>query len=254
MIRNLKALGLALATVFAIGAVAASAASAAQGFLTSDGPVTLNGVETGAVGANQLTAFGIGVECPGSTYTGHKYNVTPHQFIPTHATTFTLTPDYNQPNCQLHGLTLTATVTMNGCDYVAHLGETNGPADTYNVTYDIVCTTSREDKTPEDITIEAWTAGESHNNAPVCVIHIPEQAGLIGGVAKDTTNGTIDLTGTVKGIHATETASTSHPSLCPGGTTENAKFDIDANITGRNEAGGSTEIGLSEEGETTSHV
>jgi type 1 fimbria pilin len=46
MIRNLKALGLALFALLALGAVAASTASAQvaeQGELTSDGTVTLTG-------------------------------------------------------------------------------------------------------------------------------------------------------------------------------------------------------------------
>jgi hypothetical protein len=248
MMRNLKALVLALTAVFALGAVSASAASAAQGWLTSDGPVTLVATETGAAGSNQITAFSVGDECPGSTYNGHKYNVTPHEEIPTHATTVTLTPEYNQPNCRLNGLTLKVTLTLNGCDYVLHLGETNGTADTYNVTYDIVC------PGPSVITTRMWTAGESHTNPPVCVIHVPPQTGFAGGVAKDTTNGTIDLTGTVKGISATETASASHPFLCPGGTTTIAKIDIDVNVIGKNAFNEATEIGLSEEGETTSHV
>jgi hypothetical protein len=44
---RLKTLGLALVAVFALSAVAASAASAQQGKLTSDGPVTLTITETG---------------------------------------------------------------------------------------------------------------------------------------------------------------------------------------------------------------
>ncbi len=55
MIRNLKALGLTLAAVFAMSAIAASAASAQQGTLTSDGPVTLYGTETGPAGSNAIT-------------------------------------------------------------------------------------------------------------------------------------------------------------------------------------------------------
>jgi hypothetical protein len=52
MIRNLKALGLALVAVFALSALAASAASAQQGvFTSSDGTAkTLIGTETGGLG------------------------------------------------------------------------------------------------------------------------------------------------------------------------------------------------------------
>lgn len=66
--RNLKALGLAAVAVLAFSAVAASAASAQQGKLTSDGPVTLTGEDTGV---NFFKAFGSEVRCPDSKYTGH---------------------------------------------------------------------------------------------------------------------------------------------------------------------------------------
>lgn len=50
MIRNLKALGLALVAAFAMSAVTTSVASAQQGTLTSDGPVTLKTNELGIAG------------------------------------------------------------------------------------------------------------------------------------------------------------------------------------------------------------
>ena len=67
MIRNLKALGLALVAVFAMSAMAASASSAS---VTSDGPFTLTGTETGGTETNYLEAFGLKTKCPGSTSKG----------------------------------------------------------------------------------------------------------------------------------------------------------------------------------------
>jgi hypothetical protein len=130
MIRNPKALGLALVAVFAMSAMATSAASAQQGELTSkpvEG-VTLIGSETGEAGSNALTAFGLRIECPQSTYTGHKYSETPHTLIPNGATTVTLTPDYKEENhnCRSFPGNFPMTVSMNGCDYVLHFGETTG--------------------------------------------------------------------------------------------------------------------------------
>src|ERR1044072_3755126 len=81
MIRNLKAPGLALMAVFALTAMAASTASAQQGTLTSDGPVTLIGTETGEPNDNSISMFGTTIRCPGSTHTAHHSNGSPHTTI-----------------------------------------------------------------------------------------------------------------------------------------------------------------------------
>lgn len=144
MIRNLKVLGLALAAVFAFSAVAASGAMAqTQGHLTSSTGVdfTLSGTEI-AGGLNVFTGpLGINVKCPGSTYTGHKYNVTPHEFIANGETTTTITPKY--VNC-VEGAS-PRTVNMNGCDYDIDDATTTGAVGgTYGVTVDITCPVGKE--------------------------------------------------------------------------------------------------------------
>jgi hypothetical protein len=250
MIGNLKALGLALVAVFALTAVAASAASAQQGKLTSDGPVTLKGTENPGT-VNATTMFGFTIKCPESTYTGHAYNVTPHTLIPNGATTFTITPHYKQTlgphaNCRATPGNFPVTIHMNGCDFVVHLGVTTTEPNTYGVTYDIVCPVGQE------ITKTIWTTDALHtaNAAPFCVIHIPPQVGLAGGHIKDTTNGTLDLNGTVEGITATRTNNTgpadTHTLLCPESTTHTAKFDINITVKGTNGVGEPTAIGISE--------
>jgi len=246
MTRNLKALGLALFAVFAMSAVAAQAASAANGMLTSDGPVTLTGTETGAAGANRITAFGTFFECPGSTGTGHKYDVTPHEFIPSGSTTFTLTPHIKQtngagePNCVGTAGT-SGTTDFQGCDYVVHAGETTGGvAGTYGGSLDVVCPTGKE------INWTIWFSKAQHiaePNNPKCVLHVPPQTGITGVHATDTGNGTIDLTGTLEGITATQTRNSI---LCPSGThTATLAVDLDVSVTGHNEAGEPTGISLS---------
>jgi uncharacterized protein (DUF1499 family) len=251
MTYKLKALGIALAAIFTIGVVVASAASAQQGVLTSDGLVTLTGTETG-VEANRLTAFGLFVECPGSTYTGHKYNVTPHTFISSGATTITISPKYKEktaegaPNCKASSGT-NATVDLNGCDYVAHLGQTT-PAEnkegTYGVTFDVVCPAGKE------ITVTVWLSENAHTtelSAPQCILHIPSQTSLSGAHATETGNGTIDLTGTIEGLTVKQTRNSI---FCPaggGGTSTHdpaGKFDLDVNVTGKNEFGEPTAITL----------
>jgi len=253
MIRNLKALGLALAAVFALSAAAASVASAQQGTLTSDGPVTLTGTETGA-SANRVTMFGAFAECPGSTGTGHKYTVesettaeekaklTHHVLIPSGATTYTLTPHLKQANenCVL-SLGWKATTDFNGCDYVTHIGQTTGGvAGTYGGTVDIVCPPGKE--------ID-WTlftnAADLTSGTVACVLHVKPQTGLTGAHGTDTGNGTIDITGTIHGIHITKTKPNNHTILCQNETTATAEFHIDATVTGHNAAGASTPISLS---------
>lgn len=246
MNRNLRALGLAMAAVFAIGAAAASAASAQQGVLTSEGPVTLTAVETGVSGSNAWTMFGLAFSCPESTYTGHKYNVTPHTFIPSGATTVTMTPVYKQvststgkANCRMSFGNFPATVDMNGCDYVAHLGETNGGADTYSLTFDIVCPAGKE------IVWTVFTTDTKHaENKLFCTMSIPPQTGLAGADATGTTNGYIDITGALEGIYVVKKNGGEDPLLCPAAETLSGKLDIDLTVSGHNEGGGETILGL----------
>lgn len=189
MIRNLKTLGVALVAIFAMSAVVASAASAVtEGQLTSDGPVTLLGTETGEPQDNSLTFNGKVLTCPGTTYTGHKYNVTPHELIPNGAKTVTITPHYR--NCVSSG-PIPVTVDMNGCDYVFHLGEKISEH-TYGITADIVCNGGGQ------ITITAFSS--SSHALKVCTQKVKTATGLTGLHVKHTTSPAddIDLTGTLE--------------------------------------------------------
>lgn len=233
MIRNIKVLGLALVAVFAFSAVAASAASAANGTLTSTGPVTLDGTEI-AGQLNALTEDGKTVECPGSTITGHKYNVTPHELIPSGAQTITLTPDYNQATCVAiePGVTRKATVTQNGCDYVLHLEETNGETDTYSSKVDIVCAAG------QSILVHVYFSS-SNENLEVCTITVGPQTGLTGAKVTDTTTGDLTVHGTLTGIHATRSG------VCGSASTTEDEFHINATVKGTNNLGEPTSISLS---------
>lgn len=250
MIRYLKVLGLALLAILAFNAIAASGASAQQGKLTSDGPVTLKATETGE-GANFWTVFNLKTICPGTTYTGHKVlshaettEGKKHELIPPGATTWTVTPHYKQDNHNCKVMNFPATIHMNGCDFVFHIGiTTGGIGDTYGLTMDIVCPPGKE------ITKTLWTTTEDHTNNPnnpFCVIHIPPQLGLAGPHVTDTTNGHLDLTGAFQGIKATRTASPTHPLLCPAGSTEAGKFEVDLTVSGSNSLGAPTPVSLSE--------
>jgi hypothetical protein len=245
MIRNLKTLGLALCIVFVMSAVAASAASAQQGTITSDGPLTITWSETG-VNQNYLKAFGLEIRCPGSTMIGHKGATTPHTAIPSGSTEITLTPTY--VNCIVAGLNWPMTITMNGCDYTLTVGETtpSGAADTYGVSTSLKCPQGQE------VTFEIWTPGK-HNgvNPPMCVIHLGEAGNQnkTGPHLTDTTQGglanDIDISGVFTGITATKTKSAEDPILCPHAHTAAWEWGIDATIKGDNAAGEPTGVGLS---------
>jgi hypothetical protein len=237
MIRNFKVLGLAVMAVLALSAVAASSASAQNGTITSTGNYKLTGTEI-AGKTTALTAFGLAVSCEGSTYTGYKFEVTPHTFIVNDVSTFTILPDYNQPKCKT--LAGPSTVDMNGCDYNAHLKQTTGNADEYFAEYSLVCPAGK------DVTVTNWfSAAEHAEGKEACVIHIAPQGPLSGGRVKDTTTGDLELTGPVKGIKAVETKDGLHALLCPAKETVAGELDLNVTVKADNEAGGSTSISLS---------
>lgn len=255
MIRNLKALGLALVAAFALSAITASMASAQQGTLTADGPVTPKTDQTGLAGTNAFTAFAGPnvIECSATVYTGHKVLTQAetaagkkHELIPVPATTITLTPHYGGTCTAKIGATaFPATFDLEGCDFVAHIGQTTGGVNgTYGVTLDVVCPTAHQ------IELIIWTNAASHASftTPMCVIDVKEQTGLAGAHITDNSPAADDdlsILGTVTNIHAQKTKTT-HPLLCPDVTTGTASLHIDATVTGFNAAGGKTDISLSE--------
>jgi hypothetical protein len=252
MIRNLKVLGLALMAVFALSAVVAAAASAQQGKITSDGPVTLIGDETGAATANALlVAFGSEIMCPGSTLTGHKVLTLAeteagkkHELIPNLSTTATITPHYK--NCHTFiPATKTMTVTMNGCDYVLHVGVTTAPLNTgtYSLTADIVCPVGKV------IEVHVYNSTD-HTKEVLCTLKVTPAVGLTGEAGQpmphvtNTAGGHFDITGTFAGIVV------HREGVClldgKGAETKNATFRVDQTVTGKNSLGGVTAVSVTD--------
>ena len=233
MIRNLKSLGLALAAVFALGAVAASVASAAeQGTLTAEGPVKLDLTETGAKGSssNAFTTFGAKTECFGSTYTGRKINSTEPISVP--ATTATVTPTYNQKECRAFSPETEATIQTNGCDFVFHIGNTSPAMNTegkYALTADVVCPGSEKLHLTEYL--------DATHTMSFCTTTIGPQMGLKGAIVRSTPAADdLDITGTFTGITAERTGTCTLDGH--GKKTTAAEWDIDTTVTGTNEGGG----------------
>lgn len=242
MTRKLKTLGLALMAVFAFGAVSASAASAQNGVLTSDGPVTLVGDETGELGANSLTAFGQNTRCPASTYTGHGVLTeedtekgAEHDYISSGAGSVTITPHYAECTTSSAFGRLGTTVDMNGCDYEFHLGETvAGQTGTYEIKATVIC--------PKDEHIQLTVFTGSHENTPICTSTITEDpAGYDGLHARDTGNNKIDIVGTIEGVVSHRTGGFG----CSDATEQNGVLHQDIVVEGRNASGETTEISLS---------
>jgi hypothetical protein len=234
MIRNLKTLGLALVAVFAFSAVAASAASAANGLLTSDGPATLDGTEI-AGQLNAFTFFGGETKCPGTVTTGHEVGSTTNG-VPSGSSTVTITPDFNEANCVdiLSGSSHKATMTMNGCDFVLHIGPTTAAMDTYSTTTDIVCPAGAS-------IIKDIYFAVSNENLKVCEITIGPQTARSGGTIKDTTTGDLEVHGTYTNISASQTGAG-----CIGGsTTTTGELHMNKTFKGTNAAKENTNISLS---------
>jgi hypothetical protein len=235
MIRNLKALGLALVAILAMSAVAASAASA-QGKLTSDGSVTLRGSITPATQnpeTNALTAFGAVTHCENVLYTGHKLTETPHKILPVPATQVTITPHYGTCRSEAFGISFPTTVDMNGCDYQFNLGATTGGvAHTYGVSAFVKCPAGA------DIVVTVFTPSSEHLSPgeAFCQNKITEKTTAYTGLhATDLTNGHIRIQGTVGGIEAHK-QDAPHPNgffPCPPETTANAILDLDITVEGR---------------------
>lgn len=230
MAHLLKTTGIAVSMVLTMSVITASVASA-QGQLKSDGPVTLDMALSGGPG-NDTTMFGERVECPGATYRGHRYNETPHLLIPSGATTVTLTPIYNQPCISESGGQ--ATVLMNGCDYVLHIGATTGgKLNTYGVTTDLVCPVGKH------VQLELFSGAKHEAAARTCTRTLKPQTGIVGAHLTATPEFNLYLSGTFKNIHVEQSGA------CGTATTLSAEFHVDTTVKGTSSIGANTFITLS---------
>lgn len=236
MTRNFKALGLVLVAVLALSAVAAQAASA-QGKLTSDGPVTLVGQVTGPVAENSFTMFGGSTVCPTLNIGGHEVAATPHKLVPNGATQVTITPHFGP--CTSLGFP--STIDMNGCDLVFDLKETT-VLHTYRVTVTYECDVGKKP------VVTIFSSAAKHTaNEPFCQLEITPKTdpGIQNVTARDTTNGNIDITGTIEGLEAHKKSPTGSI-LCPSETTTAGVIHMDMRVEGRDGGGEATGISLSE--------
>jgi len=156
MTRNLKALGLALFAVLALGAMAASAAQAGQ-FTAGGFPATITGQHTTVQELD--TELGT-MEC------GLKL----HGELAAASEDLTLTPEYGT-SCKIGGDEVH--VKLNGCDYRLHAGATIA-MDMVEGSLDVKC--------PAGQAIDFLITAEQP-----CLLTIPEQLGLGSVVYRDKT-------------------------------------------------------------------
>ena len=175
MIRNIKVLGLAIAAVLALSAVAAGSASAAA-FHSSESPTIITGTQTGN---HVFDAASDTISCTGATFKG-TVTGTEVQSIQTEAA---------YTGCSFFGVAVS--VNMNGCQYEFNA---NGEVAVINKP-------SRNCST-EPITFKASFLGVS------CTIKVGPQVELksatYDSTEKEETNGTVTVTPAVNGIAYTQ--------------------------------------------------
>ena len=149
--RNLKVLGIAMAAIFAMSAVAASMATAEELTLESS-PSALAGSQIAEFN-NILNVAGSGaIKCKTANYSAAS--------VSSGVTTVSVTPTYS--GCEALGFA-GSEIHMNGCTYLLHLAS----GENTTVTADIVCPAGAE------ITVTAISVGTTK-----CTIHIPPQTNL----------------------------------------------------------------------------
>ncbi len=175
--RNLKALGLALVAVFALSAIAASAAQAEYNLTPGVTPSFITAEQIAHANGNKLEipARGTKVECKEVLYKSGT-------LTGLNLTDVNVTPEYK--NCTANG-ELAATVDVNGCS-ITLTGETSGEQGVVH----LLCSAG---KTIE-ITIPAIS----------CTLKIHEQTPTAGGVKYTNTEASkpddVDATAEVSGV------------------------------------------------------
>jgi hypothetical protein len=234
VLRKPRTLWVVLVIAIAAGAATASTAAAQeanQGEISADGPVKLDGTEL-AGKSNAITALAYKIECPGSTWSGNRYNVTPAEGVPVGSTTITVTPTYTNCTAISGGSNHKTTVTMNGCDYVLHTGETSGEEGRYGLTTDIVCPEGK------DVQIEVYPFAGSELGGVVCTLTVKAQTGLTGPtVASNLEKGDLFMEGTFKGL-ALELSG----SGCATESTSKGEWHFNATAKGTNVLGEETAV------------
>lgn len=204
MIRNLKAIGLAFAAVFAVSAVGASAAQAAADFAAAEYPAALTAeADPGAV----AQTFQVN---PGTLVC---QEVSGDGTIEEEGPSLTAT-DITYSSCLFNG-SIPFTPNFNGCDYKFHAGNMIG-ANTSEGTVDIVCPTGK--------VIEIGIGG-------LCLVKVGPQNGLGSVVYHNEEGGHVTIDANIK-----EKISYSYSGLfCGSGSPKNGSYTGKVTVAGSSE-------------------
>jgi hypothetical protein len=190
MTRNLKVLGLALGAMLALGATAASSASAVDTFTSTKNPETITAVNpaphAGSINRFLVTnASGgelLSVECTTSKFHGTVANgALEGTFTAEYTGTINVTPHTTDCTTSFGAMT----VTMNGCAYIL-TGKTTGSDNGNDAIMSIECTPSTN-----EITIHIPSVGVT--------FEIPAQTPTSGGLKYTNEAGKVRVKATVTG-------------------------------------------------------
>ncbi len=261
MAHKLRYLALAIGALCAMGAMLASSASAQE--TTGNVKVEKEATITATDVVNTTLTYRIEPTLQAFVCHGHYDIGLPSETVegtpgkhkpvpPGEYTTFTVSPTYttpkktsdppkktSEPGCIFYNGTETLffTVTMNGCDYVLHLGTTAGEAGEYGVEADLVC--------PEGKKVEAHVYFDSAHLMNFCTYSFSAQTGKKGARLKAIAGGKLTLSGTITGITGLREG------IFCGGKVEAKELtlEIDAEISATDEFGGAaTPLSMVEKG------
>jgi hypothetical protein len=196
MTPKLKALGIAFVAVFAMSAMAVSAAQA-EGVSELTPQENKHAIITGEQVGRHIfkTSAGQEITCEIAKFDGT---------INGNSTTATVAPTYSE--CHTTFPKLPATVAPNGCDYLFH-GQLTNPANTFKASVDVVC--------PSPGGVESTFEVGIYNNAGhtelLCTLTIRGQTGKTTNTITNVA-GTPDDVKVVSNVTGIET--TSHQALC----------------------------------------
>ena len=251
MIRNLKALGLALVAVFAMSAVVSSVASAE---VTSPGLFTANvGANVQATidgeqeGINLFTVNGLALTCGTVTLTGHPVK-TKAEVPPTHesvlegntkgpsSTDVTLLPKFGPNNCHVvvAGLTKTVTVTENGCGFVFDAKKTvTAGVTSYAAVATVECPVGKK----IEVHVYSTAAGEGTTTCTYDIEAIAANTTMPGITLTNKVNQPTSVNDVTADISVKTTVNnTIKSAVCGQNATEIATYEGNATLRATNEA------------------
>jgi hypothetical protein len=231
MIRNLKAFGLALVVMAALGSLVASGAQAAPTFDTNAGA----GVEWHPTGTeiNGDHTYTL----PLGTLSCEESHFDPTETYKDSVTKVKVTPTYNKCHATTPAGTFPVTVTHNGCEFEFHAKEREKePTTTYTGTAAVVC--------PPGVNgIEIHVFNDVKHENLRCTFTVKPQS-IKGNIL--THNEATDVTLTANTVE-TAVEKTSGSLLQCGGSTPTAVYHGDATVTATNNLGESVKATIAGE-------